>query len=101
MFVVHPRCSDVRRARVRDLSAGGACIVGETELTVGAEMSVGFFLGDEPDPLVATATVVWSRPEPDGHVAGLAFAEGATAQRLAMLRLADYLDTRLADALRD
>jgi hypothetical protein len=98
MFVVHPHYSDVRRARVRNLSVGGACILGIGELAVGAELSVGFFLADEPDPLVAIARVVWSRPEPGGHAAGLAFAEGATAQRLAMLRLSVYLEARLAAA---
>jgi len=92
MLVVYPRCSDVQRARVRNLSAGGACIVGEAPLAVGAELAVGFFLAGDPDPLVAMARVVWSRPEPDGHVAGLSFVEGAAAQRIAMARLSVYLE---------
>jgi hypothetical protein len=98
MFVVHPRCSDVQRARVRNVGAGGACIFGESPLEVGAELAVGFFLADEPDPLVAMARVVWSRPEPGGHASGLAFAEGASAQRFAMLRLSVHLEARLAAA---
>lgn len=98
MFVVHPRCSDVRRARVRNLSAGGACIVGEMPLMVDAELAIGFFLADEPDPLVAMARVVWSRPERDGHAAGLSFVEGAVAQRIAMARLSLYLEARRAAA---
>jgi hypothetical protein len=98
MFVVHPRSSDVQHARVRDLAAGGACIFGETCLAAGTEISVGFFLPNDPDPLVAMARVVWSRPEPGGHATGLAFAGGATAQRLAMLRLSVFLEARLATA---
>ena len=94
ILVGEPRGTHMRGARVRDLSEGGACIQLDGPLPVGAETYVGFFLKDDSQPLVAIARVVWARPEGSGHLLGLEFAHGGAAQRAAIARLSEYLETR-------
>jgi Tfp pilus assembly protein PilZ len=94
ILVGDDRQTDMRGARVRDLSEGGACIELEGSLPVGAETFVGFFLKDESRPLVAVARVVWVRPEGSGHLLGLQFGESGQVQKNAIARLASYLDSR-------
>lgn len=94
ILVGGPRGTAMRGARVRDLSEGGACIEMDGPLPVGAETSVGFFLKDESRPLVAVARVVWTRPEGDGHVIGVAFSTETAAQREEIARLGEYLASR-------
>jgi c-di-GMP-binding flagellar brake protein YcgR len=94
ILVNEPHGNDMRGAKVRDISEGGACIVLDGPLPVGAETYVGFFLKDDSQPLVAVARVVWSRREGKGHLLGLQFAHGTAAQRTAIARLSEYLETR-------
>lgn len=94
MFVRHPSCTDFHSARARNLGEGGACLVADTPLPEGAEVYVGFFLPDDPNPLVAMARVVWTRPGAERCVLGLAFVPGSAGQRHAMARLADYVKGR-------
>lgn len=94
ILVGEARGNDLRGARVRDISEGGACIELDGPLPVGAETYVGFFLKDDSQPLVAVARVVWSKREGKGHLLGLQFAHGGAAQRVAIARLTEYLQTR-------
>ncbi len=90
---------DLRGARVRDLSEGGACIQLDGPLPVGAETYVGFFLKDESQPLVAVARVVWTRQEGSGHLLGVQFSRHGIAQRRAISRLSEYLHSRRVELI--
>lgn len=92
MYVRQPGCTDIRDARVRNLSTKGACLVAKAPLPLGAELAAGFFLPGDPDPLVAMARVVWTLPAAGGHATGLVFTEGAAGQRLSMSRLSVFLE---------
>lgn len=89
MFVLSPGCTEVRPARVRNLSVTGACLVCGSTLAPGTELSVGFYLRGE-EPLVTIARVVWSSAGADGTSVGIAF-DSAVAKRPAFARLGKYL----------
>ncbi len=90
---------DMRGARVRDISEGGACIELDGPLPIGSETYVGFFLKDDSQPLVAVARVVWTRAEGAGHLLGVQFARHGVPQRRAIARLGEYLRSRRVELI--
>lgn len=93
LFVRELGDPDIRTARVRDLSDGGACARTSVALPMDAVLYVGFFLQGSGDcPLIVKARVVWTGREGDDHVAGLVFLPDGAAQRESLERMRDYLD---------
>lgn len=91
---------DIHAATVRDLSDGGARVVAEVPLPVGAVLYVGFFLrGFGGLPLVAKVRIAWTKPGGEGHMVGLAFLADGPAQRESVERMRDYLAARRRELL--
>jgi len=99
LFVRGLRGAPIESACVRDLGEGGARLSVDGPVPVGVNLYVGFFLRDDPEPLVAMARVVWTRPQGRGHELGLAFEGDGEAQRSAVAMLATYLEARRVTAV--
>jgi len=100
LFVKEIGDPDIRPARVRNLSGGGACAHAETAPPVGSELYVGFFLqGFGGLPVIARMRVAWTRPEGEGHLVGLAFHADGPAQRVSVERMRDYIAARRRELL--
>jgi c-di-GMP-binding flagellar brake protein YcgR len=85
-----------RRALVRDISAGGVCLITESPLAPGEAVEVTVRLPGEASPIAFTGQVIWSRPAggvPLGakdptSANGIAFAQIEPAARAALVRYA-------------
>lgn len=81
--------------RLRDLSAGGLCLLTGRELAVGARLYLGIFFQHRPnDPLLVLAEVRRCTLGEEGFSLGLKFVKGTHEQREALLSIQTYLIDR-------
>jgi len=81
--------------RLRDLSAGGLCLLASREFRVGTRLCLGiFFEHRRDDPLMVLAEVRHCRPDEDGFAMGLKFVPGTDEQRDALQSIQAYLVAR-------
>jgi len=86
---------EAHEGRLRDLSAGGLCLLASQEFSVGTHLCLGIFFEHSPDdPLMVLAEVRYSRPEDDGFAMGLKFVQGTDEQRHALHSIQAYLVDR-------
>lgn len=81
--------------RLRDLSAGGLCLLTERELAVGARLYLGILFEHRPDdPLMVLAEVRRCGRDREGFTLGLKFVQGTHEQRAALVSIQAYLVDR-------
>ncbi len=78
--------------RLRDLSAGGVCLVTSREFSVGTRLCLGiFFPHVTKRPLVVLAHVRRCSPEAEGFALGLEFVRASRAQQRSLRWIQKYL----------
>ena len=86
---------DAHEGHVRELSAGGLCLMASREFNVGTRLCLGIFFEHRlGDPLMVLAEVRYCRPDEDGFALGLRFVHGTDEQRDALASIQAYLVER-------
>lgn len=95
LFVEVADAGKTQAGHLRDLSAGGLCLVTSQEVRVGTRLCLGiFFEHRQDDPLIVLARVRRCSPEDDGFVLGLEFLRTTNTQRKALRHVVRYLVER-------
>ena len=95
LFVEVAHAGQTHAGHLRDLSAGGLCLVTSREVSVGTRLCLGiFFEHKQNDPLIVLARVRRCSPEEDDFVLGLEFLRTTNAQRRALKHVVHYLVER-------
>lgn len=94
LFVEVAHAAKTHEGQLRDLSAGGLCLVTSRAVTVGTRLCLGVFFEHAQDPLIVIARVQRCSPEEDEFVLGLQFLSTTNAQRRALRHVSRYLIER-------
>ena len=95
LFVEVADAGETHAGHLRDLSAGGLCLVTSRQARVGTRLCLGiFFERRRGDPLIVLARVRRCSPEEGGFVLGLEFLRTTNAQRRALTHVVHYLVER-------
>jgi len=80
---------------LRDLSAGGLCLMTSREFSVGTQLCLGiFFEHSLDDPLMVLADIRRCSVDDDGFALGLKFVRGTPKQHDALASIQHYLVDR-------
>ncbi len=95
LYVEVSHAEKTHAGHLRDLSAGGLCLVTSREVSVGTRLCLGVsFVYRQNNPLLVLARVRRCSPEEVGFVLGLEFVPDTHDQRQALLLIQQYLIER-------